>query len=143
MRANLAAAIAFAAFSALFTMETASAVALNPRGLGQVLIFPYYTVNKSQDTLLSIGNTGDTGKVVHLRFRESYNARSVLEFDVFLSAHDVWTASITQSSDTGPARIRTSDRSCTNPPIVSVGQQFLDSGYVTPNPDSGPQTPAR
>jgi hypothetical protein len=143
MRANLAAAIAFAAFSALFTMESASAVALNPRGLGQVLIFPYYTVNNSQDTLFSIGNAGDTGKVVHLRFRESYNARSVLEFDVFLSAHDVWTAAITQSSDTGPALIRTSDRSCTNPPIVSVGQQFLDSDYVTQNADSGPQTPAR
>ena len=62
MRANLAkAAIAFAAFCALSPMEHASGVALNPRGLGQVLIFPYYTVNKSQDTLLSIGNTGDTG----------------------------------------------------------------------------------
>ncbi len=143
MRANVAAAIAFAAFSALFTMGSASGVALNPRGLGQVLIFPYYTVNKSQDTLLSIGNAGDTGKVVHVRFRESYNARNVLEFDVFLSPHDVWTAAVTQTSDTGPALIRTSDRSCTNPPIVSVGQQFLDSGYVTENPDSGPQTLAR
>src|SRR5690348_6035121 len=127
MRANLAkAAIAFAAFSALSTMEPASAVALNPRGLGQVLIYPYYTVNKSQDTLLSIGNAGDTGKVVHLRFRESYNARSVLEFDVFLSAHDVWTAAITQTSDDGAALIRTSDRSCTNPPIAAAGQPFLE-----------------
>jgi hypothetical protein len=143
MRANLAAAIAFAAFSALFTMESASAVALNPRGLGQVLIYPYYTVNKGQDTLLSIGNAGDTGKVVHLRFRESYNARSVLEFDVFLSPHDVWTAVVTQRSDDGPAQIRTSDHSCTIPPIAAAGQAFLDFGYTGPNEDSGPQTPAR
>src|SRR3954452_6195731 len=90
MRANPAAAIAFAAFSALFTsalftIKPAAGVALNPRGLGQVLIFPYYTVNRGQDTLLSIGNAGDTGKVVHLRFHESYNARTALEFDVFLS----------------------------------------------------------
>jgi hypothetical protein len=143
MRANLVAAIALAASAALFTMNTASGVALNPRGLGQVLIFPYYTVNKSQDTLLSIGNGGDTGKVVHLRFRESYNARSVLDFDVFLSAHDVWTAAISQASDGGPALIRTSDHSCANPPIPAGGQQFLDFGYTGPNDDSGPQTPAR
>jgi len=144
MRANLVAAIAFAAFSALFTMAPASGVALNPRGLGQVLIFPYYTVNKSQDTLLSIGNAGDTGKAVHVRFRESYNARSVLEFDLFLSAHDVWTAVITQSSDDGPAQIHTADRSCTNPLVPGFGQQvFLTGGYSGFEYDSGPQTPAR
>jgi len=145
MRANLAAAITFAAFSALFTMEPASAVALNPRGLGQVLIFPYYTVNKNQDTLLSIGNAGDTGKVVHLRFRESYNARSVLEFDVFLSPHDVWTAAITQMGDGAGAKIRTSDRSCTNPAIAAAGQPFLEFNYAGPNedPDSGPQSITR
>lgn len=146
MRANLAtAAIAFAAFGALFTMAPAAGVALNPRGLGQALIFPYYTVNHSQDTLFSIGNGGDTGKVVHVRFREGYNARSVLEFDVFLSAHDVWTAAITQQSDDGPALIRSSDRSCTNPAIPAAGQAFLAFNYAGPNedPDSGPQTPAR
>ena len=144
MRKKLAAAaIAFAAFSAFSTMESASAVALNPRGLGQVLVFPFYTVNKSQDTLLSIGNAGDTGKVVHLRFRESYDARSVLELDVFLSAHDVWTAAITQASDGGPALIRTSDRSCTTPGLAAAGQPFLDLGYTGADADSGPQALAR
>jgi hypothetical protein len=143
MRANPAAAIAFAAFYALFTMTPAAGVALNPRGLGQVLIFPYYTVNHGQDALFSIGNAGDSGKVVHLRFHESYNARTVLEFDVFLSAHDVWTAAITQTSGDGAALIRTSDRSCTNPPIAAAGQAFLEFGYTGPDQDSGPQTPAR
>ncbi|HEX5123901.1 MAG TPA: hypothetical protein VFV97_11695 [Rhodanobacteraceae bacterium] len=144
MRANLAkAAIAFAAFWTLFTTQQAAGVALNPRGLGQVLIYPYYTVNHGQDTLLSIANAGDAGKVVHLRFHEAYNARNVLDFDVFLSAHDVWTAAITQANDSGPALIRTSDHSCTNPPIVSVGQQFLVSGYTGTNADSGPQAPTR
>src|SRR4051812_28640554 len=145
MRANPAAAIAFAAFSALFTMKPAAAVALNPRGLGQVLIYPYYTVNRGQDTLFSIGNAGDSGKVVHLRFREAYNARSVLEFDVFLSAHDVWTAAITQASDGGPALIRTSDHSCTNPAIPAAGQPFLDFNYtgVNEEADSGPQSVTR
>lgn len=143
------AAIAFAAVSTLSAMPPAAAVALNPRGLGQVLIFPYYTVNRNQDTLLSIGNAGDTGKMIHVRFRESYNARSVLEFDVFLSAHDVWTASISQTTDDGVAVIRSSDRSCTNPPIPTNGQPFMTANYAGggfgtgETPDSGPQAPAR
>jgi len=145
MRANLVAAGAFAAFAALFTMSSASGVALNPRGLGQVLIFPYYTVNKSQDTLLSIGNAGDTGKVVKVRFRESYNARTVLDFNVFLSPHDVWTAAISQVADDDGARLRTSDASCTSPPILSIGQAFLPFAYAGPDedPDSGPQSITR
>jgi hypothetical protein len=149
MRANLVAAIAFVAFSAVFTMNQASGVALNPRGLGQVLIFPYYTVNKSQDTLLSIGNAGGAGKMVHVRFRESYNARPVLEFNVFLSAHDVWTAGITQTSDDGVAELRTSDTSCTDPPLPASGQPFVTAGYAGGGfwpdlpPDSGPSTPDR
>src|SRR5262249_32490956 len=106
MRANLArAAIAFAAFSALFTMQQAAGVPLNRGGVGQVLIYPYYTVNKRQDTLLSIANAGDTGKIVDVEFLESYNARSVLGFQVFLSPHDVWTAAITQTTDDGVAEI--------------------------------------
>lgn len=54
----------------------ANAVDLNPDGLGQVLIYPYYTVNKSQDTLLSVVNTDSVnGKAVKVRFLEGYNSR--------------------------------------------------------------------
>src|SRR5690606_832168 len=42
----------------------ANAVDLNPDGLGQVLIYPYYTVNKSQDSLFSVVNTTGIGKAV-------------------------------------------------------------------------------
>ncbi|MGA9335964.1 MAG: hypothetical protein WBV39_16915, partial [Rudaea sp.] len=35
----------------------ANAVNLNPDGLGQVLLYPYYTVNSGQNTLLSVVNT--------------------------------------------------------------------------------------
>ncbi len=41
--------------------HSAGAVSLNPRGVGQALIYPYYTVNKNQDTLVSIVNTSDVG----------------------------------------------------------------------------------
>ncbi|HKE47551.1 MAG TPA: hypothetical protein VKB52_05770, partial [Rhodanobacteraceae bacterium] len=41
-----------------------SAVTLNPRGIGQVLIYPYYTVNRGQDTLVSLVNTASIAKLV-------------------------------------------------------------------------------
>ena len=77
----------------------ANAVDLNPDGLGQVLIYPYYTVNKSQDTLFSVVNTTDIGKAVKVRFLEGYNSREVLDFNLFLSPHDVWTARVSQTDD--------------------------------------------
>ncbi|NCT66774.1 MAG: hypothetical protein GXC76_03915 [Rhodanobacteraceae bacterium] len=90
----------------------ANAVDLNPDGVGQVLIYPYYTVNKGQNTLLSVVNTADVGKAVKVRFLEGYNSREVLDFNLFLSPYDVWTAAVTQVSADGGAQINTVDTSC-------------------------------
>ncbi len=90
----------------------ANAVDLNPDGLGQVLIYPYYTVNKSQDTLISVVNTTAIGKAVKVRFLEGYNSREVLDFNLFLSPYDMWTAAVSQVSDDGGAQVNTSDASC-------------------------------
>lgn len=130
------------------TTGTAGAVALNPRGLGQVLIYPYYTVNKGQDTLLSVVNTSDLGKALHVRFLEGYNGRPVLDFLVFLSPHDIWTAGVTavDHSESGGAVLTTSDHSCTLPTIPAEGLPFLKAGYDGESqvsygvPDGGPQT---
>ena len=113
----------------LFAMPCASAVRLNPRGIGQVLIYPYYTVNKSQDTLISVANASDISKAVQVRFREGYDGRSTLDFVLFLSPHDVWTASISQTADDGGAALRTSDTSCTSPAIPANGIAFLTTGF--------------
>ena len=61
--------------SLLVTWSAAHAVSLNPRGLGQVLVYPYYTVNKGQDTLVSIGNASNIGQVVKVQFSEGMNGR--------------------------------------------------------------------
>lgn len=120
----------------------AGAVTLNPKGLGQVLLFPYYTVNKGQDTLLSVVNVSDVGKAVHVRFHEGYNGRVVMDFLVFLSPHDVWTAGVTTASDsaTGGARLVSSDRSCTLPQIPAGGIAFSSVTYSGASAsDGGPQ----
>lgn len=115
------------------------AVTLNPRGLGQALVYPYYTVNKGQDTLVSLVNGSDFGKLVAVRFLEGYNGQTVLEFGVFLAAHDTWSASLSQIDDAGGATIRSADHSCTYPAIGSAGQPFLTSRFN----DGGPQGAVR
>jgi len=125
----------------------AHAVSLNPKGLGQVLIYPYYTVNKSQDTYLSVANASDVGKVVRVRFHEGYNGRNVLDFTLYLSAHDTWAATVSapDATTTSGARLSWSDNSCIddlpqNP--YPFAPYAYDGGSGMP-PDSGPQTISR
>jgi hypothetical protein len=132
----------------------AGAVDLNPDGLGQVLIYPYYTVNKNEETALSVVNTSDVAKAVKVRFLEGYNSREVLDFNLFLSPFDVWTASVFDAAnipDGGGAAITTSDNSCTAPLIANSSlptipgtdkhyQVFLTSAYQD---DGGPTDDTR
>lgn len=127
----------------VFPTSAAWAVALNPRGVGDVLIYPYYTVNRGQDTLFTLVNTADVAKVVRVRFLEGYNGRTVFATYVFLSAHDVWTAAITQVADDDGARISTADASCTYPAMPIGTAIFTSSDYADANADTGPTSITR
>jgi hypothetical protein len=120
--------------------NVSNAVNLNPDGLGQVLIYPYYTVNGGNNTLISVVNTTDEVKAVKVRFLESLNSREVLDFNLYLSPFDVWTAAVTQSGATGPGRLFTSDRSCTVPAIPAAGVDFRNFAYTGTFDDDGPNT---
>jgi hypothetical protein len=128
----------------------ASAVDLNPDGLGQVLIFPYYTVNKAQDTLLSVVNTTDVGKAVKVRFLEGYNSRECLDFNLFLSPYDVWTAAVYDTGRADPTfgtpdfdptlfgpALKTADASCTIPNFGGEPVDFRPFAYTGANDDTG------
>jgi len=132
----------------------ANAVVLNPRGTGQVLLYPYYTVNEGNNTLLTVGNMTDRGKAVRIRFSEGHNGREVLGFNIYLSPYDVWTSAIFPLSDDGSANLVTDDSSCTVPgiktssdlPSLSDGRKYVpfsNSKYVTPVDDSGSDDLAR
>lgn len=126
-----------------FASGTASAVALNPRGVGQVLIYPYYTVNAGQDTLLTLVNAADTAKLARVRFLEGYNGRTAFALYVFLSAHDVWTAAISQTADDDGAKVTTADTSCTFPLLTGGTQPFSDFDFTGGNADTGPTSITR
>jgi len=127
-RKNLTAAVLAGLAGAAGIVGSAQAVNINPDGLGQVLIYPYYTTNGGNQTLLSVVNTSDEAKAVKVRFKEGKNSREVLDFNLYLSAWDVWTAAL--YDDAGTPTLTTADTSCTVPYIYGNGgvQEFLPWG---------------
>ena len=125
-------------------VSVANAVNVNPDGLGQALIYPYYTARGGNDTLISVVNTSSQAKAAKVRFLEGLNSREVLDFNLYLSAFDVWTAAITADGD--GAKMVTADSSCTVPYIFGRGgggpntfgeQKFLNFEFTGDNEDGG------
>ena len=127
-RKNLTAAVLAGLAGAAGIVGSAQAVNINSDGLGQVLIYPYYTVNGGNTTVLSVVNTTDHAKAVKVRFKEGVNSREVLDFNLYLSAWDVWTAAI--YDDDGAPTLIVNDNSCTVPYLYGNGgkQPFLIYG---------------
>ena len=122
---------ALAGVGALGVAGAAQAVNLNPDGLGQVLIYPYYTTRSDAagnafNSLLSVVNTTASVKAVKVRFLEGKNSREVLDFNLFLSPADVWTGALSPQSG-GGTKLTTADRSCTLPAIPAGGVTFRNA----------------
>lgn len=116
-----------------------NAVQLSADGVGQVLLYSYYTVNADQQTNFSVVNTTGAAKAVKVRFLEAYNSREVLDFNLFLSEYDVWTASVAEHA-AGGAAIHTGDTSCTVGRIYGAGQvAFKTVEFSGTKKDGGPQ----
>ena len=79
----LAAAVAMSC-----AMSAAHAVNVNNDGLGEVLLFPYYTAAAGNDTYINIVNTTADVKAVKVRFVEGMNSVEVLDFNLYLSPYD-------------------------------------------------------
>jgi hypothetical protein len=151
MRLKLAITIAAAA------AMPAQAMWLDPHGLGQVLVFPYYTANGGNDTLIAVANASAHAKALKIRFHEGYDGRGVLDLDVYLAPHAEWAATVTSAGDAAPvARIVTASDACTVPALTALpsGLRAIDFSpasfagedtYAGPtgNADGGPTTPER
>ncbi|HLX22649.1 MAG TPA: hypothetical protein VKR38_04815 [Usitatibacter sp.] len=127
LRRIAAIAVAAASFSAM----NAGAVYLDPGGLGQALIYPYFTAQSTGgnpfNTLITVVNRGADSKVIRVRFREGRNAREIASFNLYLGSQDTWTGAVI--ADAGGARFITADQSCVNPPFspsVGGGTTFFE-----------------
>lgn len=109
-------------------VTAAQASYINPQGTGQALLYPYYTAESGNDTYIQITNTSNVGKVVKVRFLESKNSQEVLDFNLYLSAHDVWAGAVTATAD--GAKLVTQDKSCTVGAIPAAGQPFVNYRYL-------------
>src|SRR5262245_25247019 len=122
--------IAAATAMALGTSVPASAVYLSSDGVGQALIYPYYTVRStaggnSFNTYISVVNTTTYAEACRVRVREGLLARQVLSLSLFLAPSDAWAAAIVPaagvSAAASGARLLTTDNSCTDPELGQAG----------------------
>jgi len=120
--------LSVAMLAAMGAAGSANAVHVNPDGLGQVLIYPYYTVEGGFDTYVNVVNTTADAKAVKVRFLEGKNSQEVLDFNLYLSPYDVWTGAIVRT--TNGAMLTTSDASCTAPAIPAGGVEFRNYQYI-------------
>lgn len=128
-RKSLYLALVAGGIGAVGMTGSASAVNVNSNGLGQVLIYPYYTARNGTDTYVSVTNTTASAKAVKVRFTEGRNSREVLDFNLYLSANDVWTGAVVATAS--GAKLITADKSCTAPAIpTSTGQDFVNYAYA-------------
>ena len=149
-RKNLTAAVLAGLAGVAGIAGTAQAVNLNPDGVGQVLLYPYYTTNDGNMTLLSVVNTTESAKAVKVRFLEGFNSREVLDFNLYMSEYDVWVAAITlQDAAAGfdpVAKLVVPDTSCTVPYLhmnEGMSEDFLTLAYTGSFADGGPDSNLR
>ena len=138
-RKNLTAAVLAGLAGVAGIAGTAQAVNINPDGTGQVLLYPYYTTNDGNQTLISVVNTTEQAKAVKVRFLEGFNSREVLDFNLYMSREDVWTAALYDDDGTPP--LVTADTTCTVPYIYGDfggTQEFLPYAYTGTAEDGGP-----
>ena len=132
-----------AVLAGLGAAGTAEAVYLNPNGTGQALVYPYYTAQSvggnAWNTYISIVNTTTRAKALKVRVLEGKTSAEVLDFNLYLSPNDVWTAAIVPGPGAAdPARMVTADNSCTQPvgnlPVANGGEPFRNFNYTTGGP---------
>lgn len=101
-----------------FAGAASAALAVNESGTGHILVVPYYTAQNGNSTVFHLTNTDlVNGKAVKVRFRGASNSDDVLDFQVFLSPGDVWTAAVSADAN-GLAQLVTADNTCTVPAIT-------------------------
>ena len=121
--------------------QASAAVTLDAGGLGQGLLFPFFTTQNGQTTLISIQNDSPDAKALKVRIMEGHAGAETLTFNVYLREGARWSAALAlpdESAD-APGSLITNSKACTIPVLdgpVAL-RTFAFEG------DGGPQTPAR
>jgi hypothetical protein len=116
--------LSLAVASTLVVGAFAHTVMANPSlaTTGDKLLGAIYNTEAGNETYVNIVNTSASAKAVKFRMREGRGSEDSLDFHVYLSPYDMWTAALTRNSS-GQVVLVTNDTSCTAP-------------FVTNNPDT-------
>lgn len=133
--------------AALSFAPSAQALRVAEQGIGQVLIFPFYSVDGGIQTLLTVVNTSARAKAIRVTFNEARNGQPVLAFNLYLGPLDAWVGGLSSVNDSrGPAVIVTNDSSCTVPapalPVTGIVANLQPFSYTGPNSDHPAWLPA-
>ncbi len=144
---SLALAAAMTGGVMMGTSTSVQAINIAQDGIGEVLVFPYYTTRGGWQSYFNITNTSERTILVKVRWHEGVNSRDARDFIVALSPNDVWTAAVIPDPEgTGAARVVTSDKSCTAPALTHKdtdrsdalkGVDFTNLAYTGQNADGG------
>lgn len=102
---------AIAAVAVMGAATAASAATVNANGMGDTLLYPLYTVEAGNNTVLHLTNTENEYKAVKVRFRRAVDSLDVLDFNLYLSPKDQWTGVLGKGEDGNPILV-SGDTSC-------------------------------
>lgn len=93
--------------------DLADHVKVAPNGKGDLMWFKYYVVaNNGWETKISVTNTASVSVVAKVVIRSYKNSTELLDFMIYLSPYDVWTAKMYW--DGAATRVYSEDSSCRN-----------------------------
>jgi hypothetical protein len=133
MKKNLL-SLAVAASAAGVASLASAQMYLNAEGTGEALVFPMYSAQGGNDTLISITNTTDQFKAVKVRMLEGQESLETLDFNLYMSPQDHFSFAIT--ADGEGALLRTRDTSCTVPQITG-DVPFTDLLWIAADAEVG------
>jgi hypothetical protein len=116
--------------AAAVSMSASAQMYVDNGGLGEVLIFPFYSAENGNSTNINLVNTMSHGKAVKVRFIEGENSQEVLDFNLYLSPGDHFSMGVTATAE-GGGQVVTNDKSCTVPKFTpGTPEPFRDTLYV-------------
>ena len=126
-----------AASGMVLPISAQAAMYLNHQGTGETLIFPFYSTESGNATLINLVNPTPGYKAVKVRVLEAQNSQEVLDFNLYLSPEDHFSFAISATQE-GGGQLVTRDNSCTVPAIPADGVAFRNLKYADDKQDSDP-----
>jgi hypothetical protein len=94
-----------------------------PNGVGDLLVFAYWSTQEGLDTLVAIGNAfgGQAARYVHVRLHDGIDSADLRDFTICLSPGDVWTAAITRGTATETSNLAVGNPGSCDATVAAAG----------------------